>query len=72
MYAPDADIPHVTGGPLFEKVADLLELASSRARIVEEVAQLARVWLQVGVVLLMTRIALEHQDLVFGTTSLSE
>lgn len=68
---PYAALPDIADGPLVEKVGDLLQLAPARAGIVEQVAELAGIWLDVGVVLLELWITLQDQDLVLGATALA-
>ena len=68
---PYPSFPHVPGRALVEEVADLLQLGAARAGVVEQVAQLARVGLDLDIVLLELGIALEHQHLVFRATGLA-
>lgn len=67
---PRANLPDVCRGALVEKVAHLLQLAPSRARIVQQVAQLRRIGLDLSIVLCEFGIALEHQHLMLWPTRL--
>lgn len=67
---PRANLPDVCRGALVEKVAHLLQLAPSRARIVQQVAQLRRIGLDLSIVLCELGIALEHQHLMLWPTRL--
>lgn len=57
---------------LFKVIADLLQLASSRAGIIQQVAQLTRVRLDLDGIFLMTRVAFENQDLVLWPKLLAD
>jgi hypothetical protein len=70
LHAPDAALPYILGRPLVQKVADFLQLTAPRAGIVKQVAQLARVGLDLGVVLLEFGVAFEDEDLVLWATRL--
>ena len=61
---PDAHPPHVAGGLLLEKGANLVDLGPARGCVEEEVAELARVGLHVDGALPRARIALQDEDLV--------
>lgn len=63
-HVPYPRLPDIAGGALVEKVADLLQLTPPRAGVVQQVAELARIGLDLHVVLVMSRVAVEHQDLV--------
>lgn len=67
---PDAQAPDITGGPLLEEFADLLDLSLARGGVEEQVAQLGGVGLDIDGALGGSRVALEHQDLVLGATFL--
>lgn len=69
---PDATAVDVTGRLLLEKGANLLQLAPASAGIVEQIAELARVWLDLRGILLEARIALENENLVLGPAPVSE
>jgi len=56
---------------LFQKCADLLQLVATRAGVVEQIAQLRGVGLDLLHGLLVFGIALEHQDLMLGSTFLA-
>lgn len=68
--SPCANLPDVGGGALVQKVADLLQLAPAGARIVQQIAQLGRIGLDVGIVLGELGVALEHQHLMLRATGL--
>ena len=54
-----------------EESADLLKLTSSGAGVIQQVAELAGIRFDFLDILLEARVALQDQDLVFGSTSLS-
>lgn len=61
---PNAHSPDIAGRLLLQKGANLLNLGPPAGRVVEQIAQLAAVWLDVNCSLGGSRIALEHQDLM--------
>lgn len=63
-HVPDAHSPDIAGRLLLQKSANLLDLGPSAGRVVEEIAQLAAVGLDINSSLCGSRIALEHQDLM--------
>lgn len=67
---PNAQPPDITGRLLLEISTNLLDLGLAAGRIVEEIAELAAVGLDVDSSLGRPGIALEHQDLVLGATFL--
>jgi hypothetical protein len=67
---PYAVLPHISGSALIQKVAHFLQLAPSRTCIIQQVAQFARIRLDICIVLLELRIALQHQDLMLRTAGL--
>jgi len=69
-YIPYASLPDVGRGALVQEVSHLLQLTPPCAGIVEQVAQLARVCLDIRIVFLELRIALQHQHLVLRAASL--
>ena len=71
-YIPISEIVDIVLCPLKQKVADFLKLAPAGAGIVEQVAQLTRVGLDLDIVLLVTRVAFQDQDLVLGAALLTQ
>lgn len=67
---PNAQPPDIAGRLLLEISTNLLNLGLATGRIVEEIAELAAVGLDVNSSLGRPGIALEHQDLVLGATFL--
>lgn len=67
---PKAQAPDITGCLLLEKSANLLDLGAATGGIVQQVAELAAVRLDVDGALGGPGIALEDQDLVLGATLL--
>lgn len=59
-YVPDLVLIDITRGLLLQERSDLLQLTSSRACIVEQVAELARIGLDILDILLEPRIAFEN------------
>jgi hypothetical protein len=72
LRLPKPAHPHIAGGFLLEKGADLLELGATRAGVVKEVAELAGARLDFLDIFLELWIALENEDLVFWATLLRE
>lgn len=71
MYIPNASLPDIAGGPLVQKIANLLQFTSASTRVVQQVAELAGIGLDLDIVLLVTRIALQDQDLMLGPAFLA-
>lgn len=69
---PNLPSPDILGRPLLEKQPDLLQLAASRARIVEQVAELRRVGFDGQHALLEARVAFEDEDLMFRPARLAD
>jgi hypothetical protein len=67
---PNSHAPNIGGRLLLEEGADLLDLGLAAGGVEEEVAELAAVGLDVNSSLSGPGIALEHQDLVLGSTFL--
>lgn len=63
--------PYVCCSALLQKFGDFLQFASAGADVVEEVAQLARVGLDLDIILLEFGIAFQHQNLVLWATGLA-
>lgn len=62
--------PHIARRLLLQECANLLDLATPRRGIVQEVAQLAGVGLDINGALDCSRVAFQDQDLVLGATLL--
>lgn len=67
---PNAHSPDIAGRLLLEKSTNFLNLGAAASGVEEQVAQLAAVWLDIDGALCRSRIALENQHLVLGTTFL--
>lgn len=60
VYVPYLASPDIMRRSLLQEGTDLLYLAPACARIVEQVAKFARVWLDIHNIFLELRIALEY------------
>ena len=67
---PNSQPPNIAGRLLLKKSTNLLDLGLATGRVVEEIAELAAVGLDVNSSLGGPGIALEDQDLVLGATFL--
>lgn len=67
---PNPSLPDITRSAFVQEITHLLQLASAGARIIKEVAQLAGIGLDLNVVFVMSRVAVEHQYLMLGPASL--
>jgi hypothetical protein len=67
---PDAHAPDIRRCLLLQEGSYLLDLGLAAGGVKEQVAQLAAVGLDIDSSFACPRIALEHQDLVFGPTFL--
>lgn len=72
LNSPNALMIDIAGSLLLEEFSDLADLCLARSGIEEEVAQLARVGLNVDGALGDPWVALEDEDLVLGPTFLLE
>ena len=70
-FIPRSRFGHVVPCLLLQEAAHLGDLATSRARIIEEVTELARVRLDIGYIFLILGVALQDQDLVLWPTRLA-
>ena len=71
VYEPYLALGDIASRFLLQKCSHFLELTPPRAGIVKQIAELARVWLDVDSAFLEMRVAPEDQYLVFGSYSLA-
>jgi len=68
VYSPNLAPPDILGSLLLQEGTDLLQLAATRAGIVQQVREFAGVGLNLLDALLEPGVAFQDQDLVLGPT----